>query len=131
MERLNRVVEPGFDRPEPLAGLFGDLLERELGEVAQDDDHSLVGWQPVHGSAEGIGFSAALGPVLGLRLGHAVHRQEPDATPAAQPVATDVDHDPLEPGIEAIRVAEAGEALPGDQRGILDRILGLDLAAKQ
>ena len=41
----------------------------------------------------------------------------------------DVDEQPLEPGIESVRIAEAAQVTPGDHQRVLQRVLGpIDIA---
>ncbi len=51
--------------------------------------------------------------------------------PAGAPghVLTGVDQDPVQPGIEAVRIAESAQVEPGVDQRILDRILGSTIVA--
>ena len=60
----------------------------------------------------------------------ALDRDEPDDSPASQPVPAVVDEDPVEPGAESISLPEAVEGLPRDGKRVLHRILGLVAVAE-
>jgi hypothetical protein len=64
----------------------------------------------------------------GIRLVDPIDRQDADLhrSPlgAAGVVATGVDQEPMEPGVEAVRVAQGAEVPPSTDEGVLDSVLG-------
>ena len=63
-----------------------------------------------------------------VRPGRSVDRQDADVrVPVARPArlrVARVDEEPLEPGVEAVRIAETGQLAPGDHQRLLHGILG-------
>jgi hypothetical protein len=70
--------------------------------------------------------NAWTGPSRDIVDGGAVHRGELDldrpATASAQDVDTRAGHETAQPGLEAIGIAERGEAAPGPDEALLDRV---------
>jgi hypothetical protein len=109
----------------------------------EDQDHPLVGDDPgecpdrlvtIEDGLEGIARleearreQARQAPVIALGL----DRQERDPAPTAKPVAADIHEDPVEPRLEAGRIAQRARRLPGPDQGILGRILGFLLVAQE
>jgi hypothetical protein len=96
----------------------------------EDEQGALFRRQPPEAAFELISIRNALN---GVRAGRSVDRQDanvrgPLPTPARFRIAG-VDEESREPGIEPVRIAEAGQLTPGDHQSLLHRILGpVDIA---
>jgi hypothetical protein len=127
MQPARGVVEARLHRSGRGTDPFRDLLDREIGVEAQNDDHPMV-WaeaveRPIQRQAVidiGVGVS---GP--GNIAGEVDLDRWPPAA-ASQPVATRVDHDPGKPRLEAVRILERAGPPPGGNDRVMGRVLGLD-----
>jgi hypothetical protein len=54
-----------------------------------------------------------------------VDSDECDAPPTPKAIATDVDEDPIEPGLEVLRIAKGSRCRPGAKESVLRGVLGL------
>lgn len=119
------MVESRPDRPVREAEDLGDLAEGQAHEVVEDDDGAVVLAQVVEGPPELIAHR----DIADAIVGGAEHIREIDDADAEATMASAVraacPYDkPVGPGIEAIRIAQAGQVAPeGDER-LLDRVLG-------
>ncbi len=124
-ERVGGVMESGLGGPDGDTETVGNLGQGEADVVVEDEDGPLLDREPPEGPVELIavvdGGDLARLPLTG-------HGQESDlgrpatATPGLG-VAL-VGQDPVQPGFEAIGVAQCAQLPPGhDQRG-LHRIIG-------
>jgi hypothetical protein len=119
------VVEAGTDRPRGKSEELGDLGRLVANEVAEDQDRPLVRLEPPEASIElvSIGDSAKL-----VRRGRIVDREHVQvADPLALPTGlgdADVGEEPMDPGVEPVRIAEARQVTPGDHQRFLQGILG-------
>jgi len=96
----------------------------------EDEDRPLLGREPAEPAIEQIAVSDAEELVRG---GRPVDRQGPEVGgPAALPRRlsdADVDEEPLQPRVEAVRIAEPAKVAPGDHQRVLQGILGpIDVA---
>ena len=132
LHRPQRVMEPRLDRALRPAGAVRHVRQRQVGEVVQHDDHPLVGIEERHRSHDLVPLQDAAERIgLGDRLGDRVERDEAHAAATTQAVAADVDQDAVEPGLEAVGVAQGPGRPPGAKERLLGRVLGLDLVAQE
>jgi hypothetical protein len=127
MQPPGGVVETRLHRSGRGTDAFRDLLDREIGVEAQNDDHPMV-WaeaveRPIQRQAvidigEGVSGPGNIPGEVDL------DRWPPAA--AAQPVATAVDQDAGKPRLKAVRVVERAGSPPGSDDRIMGRVLGLD-----
>jgi len=105
--------------------------QRQVGEVVQHDDYPLVRIKERHRPNRLVPLQDAP-EWIGLRdrLGDRVEWDEAHSAAAAEAVATDVDQDPIEPGLEAIGIAQRPGGAPGAQERLLGRVLRLELVTK-
>ena len=125
-------MEPRFDRALGPASPLSHGGQRQVGEVMQHDDDPLVGIEERHRSHYLVTLQDTA-KRIGLRDGlrDRVERDEAHAAATAQAVAADVDQDPIEPGLEAIGIAQGPGRPPGTDQSFLGRILGVALIAKE
>ena len=91
----------------------------------QDKDRSLLEGEPAIRPLELIAVGDGVAPIRGRR---SVDRQDPDdGRPGTSPcglVVTRMDEDPMDPRLEAVRIAKMREPPPGEHEGVLQRVLG-------
>jgi hypothetical protein len=125
-EMESRLDRAGRD-PESV----GDVSDPEVEVEAERDDDPVIDAQPLEGAiedetvidpAERVGSLAVV--AFGLDL------DDGSTACPAQSIATDVDEDPLEPGLESSRVTKRSVALPGGHDGVVGRILRFDTIAE-
>ena len=117
-------MQAGLHRADRDTDDVGDLGQWKSRMVVQDEDRAMLRRQPLEGAIEGV-------PVVDRdhRVGSArsVDRQDPDAAaPAPVPtrlLVTGIDEEAVEPGTEALRVAQPGEFAPGEEECLLDGVL--------
>ena len=80
---------------------------------------------------ERVALDERLERVTPRRIDRSIHRDEPDDVPTPETIATTVDQDPIEPGIELVSLTQGLERSPGDDQGVLDGVLGLMGVAKE
>ena len=127
MQPAGGVVETGLHRPCRGTDPFRDLVDREIGVEAQNDDHAMIWAEAVEGSIQrkavidiGVGVSGRANVPGEVDLDHWL----PAA--AAQPVATGVDQDAGEPRFEAVGIVERSGSPPGGDDRVVGRVLGLE-----
>ena len=104
---------------------LGDLDEGQPEVVVQDEDRPLFDRELPERAFQlvAIGEGGAA-----IRCRWPSHRQHPDVgSPVTGPlrfVVAGVDEDPLDPRLEAIRVPKLRDPAPGEDEGVLQRILG-------
>jgi hypothetical protein len=102
-----------------------DLDRIEPQVVAQDQDGALIGLQAAEAAIELVTVEDTLCLVGPDRC---VDRQGPNvcivSPGAAVVLVAVVDEESGQPGLEPIRIAEAGQLTPGDHQRVLDRVLG-------
>ncbi len=124
-------MQPGLHGSERFTRPLGDGLQGQVGEVAQNDDSPLVRTQVGEGGLERLSLVKGGRRIRTRHVHIGLHRYQSDAPPPPQAVPADIDDDPLEPRPEAVGIAKVVESLPGSRSGILDRVLGLHLAAQE
>ena len=91
----------------------------------QHEDRPLFRRQPPETPLELVAIGDLARPVLDLRP---VDRQEADVGAPIPPPAgfrvAGIHEEAIEPGVEPVRIAEAGQLAPGDHKCLLHRILG-------
>src|SRR6478672_1848055 len=124
-QRLRRVVEPRLRRAERDVETNRDVRQRQVEVVVEDEHGPLLEGEPPEGPLELV---AVVDGQDARRLGRSVDREKPKfgrptrLTPGLG-VAL-VDQDPVEPRLEAIRVAQRSQLPPGHDEGRLDGVLG-------
>ena len=119
------VVESGSGGPHGDAEPFGDLRWGQAQVMREHEHRPLVRRQPSEAAFDAVAI------VQGQRLVRArrsVDREnadvgDPRIRAACLGVAR-VDEQPLEPGVEAVRIAETGQLTPGDHQRLLYGVLG-------
>jgi len=104
---------------------LGDLSQGEIHEVVEDDDRPLVAAQLVEGATELVSLDD-LGEVVasGGQFVGQIDDLDPSSAVPASLGPTSPDDESVRPGVEALRVAEAGQVLPDRHQGLLDDVLG-------
>lgn len=114
-----RSSGPGGD-----AEQVGDLDEGQPEVVVQDEDRPLVDRDAPEGALQLVAVGDSRTLVRGRRPGR---RQDPDArrpmTRALRLVVAGVDQDPMDPGLETVRIAKVRETAPGQDEGVLQSVL--------
>jgi len=104
---------------------LGDLDERQAEVVVQDEDRPLFDRELPERAFQlvAIGEGGAA-----IRSRWPSHRQDPDVgSPVAGSlrfVVTGVDEDPMDPCLETVRIPKLRKPAPGEDEGVLQRILG-------
>jgi len=104
---------------------LGDLYERQPEVVVQDEDRPLLDRELPERAFQlvAIGKGGAA-----IRCRWPGHRQDPDVgSPVTGPlrfVVAGMDEDPMDPRLEAIRIPKLRKPAPGEDEGVLQRILG-------
>src|SRR5438094_7809890 len=119
------VVEPGASRAGRYAERFRDLGRFQPQVVMHDENRPLLGWQPPESAFElvPVGHRERV-----VRDSRSVDRQETDVrAPGAHSAGLAVagmNQEPLQPGVEEIRISEPPQPAPGDHQRLLNGILG-------
>ena len=123
---MKGAIQPRLHRSQGNAEDLRRFGERVPQVVVQHDDGALVGCQAAESARQLV---AHLNGLLGFGSGRArliaqvdLERRQP-AVASRRPV-TIPDKDPLEPGVEAVDVAERSQILPGANECLLDDVLG-------
>ena len=116
-------MEPGLRGPERDPQLRGDLGQRHPNEVMEHHDGSPLGLEPAEGFIEKLSLGHVRGHVAaeGFEEGRQLDLVHATATPARE-IEARMDGQAVEPGVEAVRVAQPGQIAPGSNEGILDRV---------
>jgi len=103
-----------------------DLIEPEAEVVVEDDDRSVLCAQRRECPLERV----AVGDLVGIEdarqlvvVGHDAHHRGPPAPRPARRSIAGPDDQPVQPGIEPGRVAEAGQVAPGRPQRLLHGVL--------
>ena len=100
-----------------------DVGERHPEVVVHDDDRALLGLEPLEGFIEQVAVSNDVRDVADDRC---IHRQQLDLHRPASPPADHVDagseDQAVQPRLEAIGIAQAGQTAPGGKEPFLDRV---------
>ena len=119
------VMEAGTDRPRGDSEELGDLGRLVANEVAEDQDRPLVRREPPEAAIELVSIRRRQELVRRGRVVDREHVQVRD--PLALPTGfgdADVGEEPVDPGVEPVRIAEARQVTPGDHQRVLQGILG-------
>ena len=104
---------------------FGDLVEREVEVVVEDDHRVVVEGEMMEGSFELIAIDDRLEFALCRRVDIRKHADDGPATAFTTALGVAGAHEePVRPGVKARRVAELGKVPPDRQQRLLRRILG-------
>ncbi len=119
------VVEPRASGAGGDVEHLADLVRIEAQVVVEHEDRPLLGRQPPEPALDLVAIGER-GEVIRRR--RSVDRQDPNGRDpgalAARLRIADVDEHSLEPGVEPLRIAEAGQLAPGDHQRLLHRVLG-------
>src|SRR5262245_44250137 len=129
--RLQASVQARLDRAYGAIKPDSDRLQREVRPEMEDQDHPLVvteGAQRAEQLVVGKHLREWVGG--GYRVGGAVEGHQADLAATPQPIAADVDQDPVEPCVETGRVAQRGSGAPGPDQRILRGVLGFSVIAE-
>ena len=118
-------ARPSVTGPSERISSMAAARDRHPGEVMEHEHGSLVGVEAPEASLQQVAVGDAARLVADDRRGD---RREVDLDGATSPLAVDVeagvDRQPIEPGPEPVRVAQAGQVPPGADVGVLDGIPG-------
>src|SRR5687767_5879700 len=139
-EHAEPLIQARLHGTERTVEEIGDLLERQAVVLLQDDCGALLFGQHRHGFGHRATELAARDEILdGLgRFGLRRELNEIDAlgslcdrrTPlAADPVPTEIERDPIQPGRELRLALEAAERAKGAEEGFLGDVTGVLFAA--
>jgi hypothetical protein len=125
-------MEPGLESADRDVEDSGRLGIRQP-EVVVDHEHgTLLGGQPTKASLQLVPYGGQLLRVTWCPcVGHR-HLDLHDAAlpdPPCLPIAG-VDQEPIEPGVEPVRVAHGADVQPGGQERVLDRVSRLIVASE-
>ena len=118
-------MEPGLGGADRDADRGRDVGQRHPEVVVQDDDRAQLGSQPPGGrrrAARGRRRSTAMSPI-----GRSVDRRAARPRSGRRPrrrrmIDAGPDHEPMQPCLEPVRVAERGQAPPRADEALLDRV---------
>jgi len=119
------VMEPGPKGPGRDAKELGDLRGLVAHEVAEHEDRPLIGVEAPKATVELVAIGEGQEIVGRRRIVEREHVQV--CGPAALPAGVgdaNVREEPVDPGIEAVRIAEVRQVTPGDHQRVLQGILG-------
>jgi hypothetical protein len=93
--------------------------------MGEDEDRSLIGWEPPEATVDAV---AVVDRPRLVQASRPVDREKTDVrVPITRPTRlgiAGVDEEALEPGVEAVRIAEVGQLSPGDHQRLLHSVLG-------
>ena len=119
------VMEPGTDRSGGKSKEVGDLRGLVAHVVTEHEDRALVGGEPTEPAVELVAIGQGQEIV---RCGRVVEREHVEVRdpPALPPGFGDADvrEESVDPGVEAVRIAEVRQVPPGDHQRVLQGILG-------
>lgn len=117
------VMEAGLRRPGGNLESVGHLVHREAVVEAQDQDAALRVGQPAEAALELVPIGQ-LGRAIELaRFGRDDRDLRAPLAPTSADVVAGVDEQPVEPGVEPLRVAQRGQIAPGSDQRFLGGIL--------
>src|SRR6266542_6982546 len=89
----------------------------------EHDDGAPRGIESAQGVVDDLSIGHVGSDIADRRLTNWMELQlDGPAPPTTQDVDTGTNEQPMQPGVEPIRVAEAGEVSPGGDQGVLDRV---------
>ena len=119
-------MEARADRAYGCAHRARNLLHREVAVEAKDDGGALIGVEATERSLEAIALGdGVMGVIRGSDRSCSIQIVMSPVAGAPEAVATDVDEDSSEPGIELLGIAEAVMLPPCSDERVVGRILGL------
>jgi len=119
------VMEAGTNRSRGESENFGDLARLVANVVAEHEDGALVGGQPAEAAVELVSICDAQQLVLSGGPFHRKHVKIVDALPLPAGLCdADIREEPVDPGVEPVRIAEVRQVTPGDHQCVLQGILG-------
>lgn len=119
------MMEAGTNRSRGDSKELGDLGRFVANEVAEHQDRAFVRGEPPEATVELVSIRDAQELIRSRRAVDREHVQVAD--PLALPAGfgdADVREEPVEPGVEPVRIAEARQVTPGDHQRVLQGILG-------
>ena len=117
------AVESRLHRSEREAEGAGHLGERQVEEVVQDDDGSLLGVQPDEAAFDLVAIGDQRLMVGGNRRVKWGDRQvDPMAAQTPSLVDARTNKKPVEPAVEAVRIPKRGQITPGSHQRVLYRV---------
>jgi len=122
-------VETGFHGALAIPRSRGDLGGREVLDVSEHHDDAMVRVKGRQGAMQHIALVYACEVVTAGKLRRIGNDNRADRAPAHSGPAP-VHQDPVEPGIDALRVAQLPPVKPGLDRRVVDGVLGLGRVAE-
>ena len=123
-QRRDGVVQPGLRGPDGRAKSVGQPVDGQVGIEVEDEDRPLR-----HGERPQATLQLVPVGEIGraIRLARLVAQERDRALPApavARGRRAGIDHQPVQPGIEPLDVAQRRQVPPGVQHRFLDGVLG-------
>jgi hypothetical protein len=134
-QAARRVMQPRLDRsrrdPDPVR----DRVDRQVVPEAKDEHDPLVRLEGLERSAHRVPVMDAVSEVgaAGRAGGRDLNRRhlcDGTTSSKAESVPTGVHHDPAEPGLESVTIAQAVVGAPGGEGRVGDHVLGLHRIAE-
>lgn len=109
--------------------LRGQVADREVMEMVEYEQLSLVGRQPVEGGVHGRYISDRIGCIRqrGVMI---IEHDLACASPPAEDIAASVSDDSVEPGVESIDIAKLRQLSPGRDEAVLDHVTRISLVVE-
>jgi hypothetical protein len=119
------VMEPGPDGPGRETEELGDLAGLVAHVVAEHEDRPLIGVEAPKSTVELVAIRQGQEIVACGRIVEREHVEVGDP-PSLPPGFGDADvgEESMDPGVEAVRIAEVRQVPPGDHQRVLQGILG-------
>ena len=126
------AIEAGLHGPDWPGKTLRRGCEREIEPEVEGHDDALVGREATDGLRQRVPIGQLLEWIARARsIVVGSEGDESDSSPATEAIATDVDEDPVEPGLEGFFVAERVCRLPAAFERIADGILSLGATAEE
>ena len=124
-------MQPRLDRAKRHAQPIRYLIQSQVLPETQNDHDPVLRDEP-RDRARNLVINQHLAEgVIRFDFAGGIQLHHPQSAVAAHPITADVDHDPLEPLPEAVRLAQARPALPGFDQRVLDGVLRLGCVAEE
>ena len=124
-------MEPRSGGPGRDAEQLGDLDQGQPDVVVQHEDRALLDRQPAESPLQLVAIGQDGAAVRGR---WAVERQAADLggprSGTSRLVVAGVDEDSMDPGLEALRIPQPRHLAPGQDEGVLQRVLGQSRVAQ-
>lgn len=125
-------MEARLDGPDRPADPFGHTFQGQIGPVVEHDRDPLVVVEGCHRPEDLVAIEDRPERIANdARCCGVVDLHEPDLAATAEAIAADVDKNPVEPRLEAGRVAQRRGGSPRPEQSILRRVLCLVLVAEE